>query len=336
MPTLRRIVLARHVEGAPRSEDFRLEETALPELKDGQALIRILFASVDPGTRSRMSAGASYAQPMKLGETIDGFNIGEVIESRNEKFAPGDRVTCAAGWADHLITDGKGFVAKLPNTSLPLSAFIGVLGVPGLTAYFGLKRVAQVKEGERVLVTSAAGPVGATAGQLAKAWGCRAVGIAGGATKCAWLVDGAGFDASVDYKDEAGFDAALDAALPEGADVLFDNVGNAMIDRLIPRLRKGGRIVISGQVADYNATGALAGVTNTRYFIANRLRMEGIVVFDDIRGFAGAQGEMADLISAGKLSFREIFYDGLDAAPRAFMDVFSSPDFGRRIVRVAS
>lgn len=334
--TLRRIVLARQIEGAPSPDHFRLEETPLPQVEEGQFLIRTLMVSVDPGTRSRLSAGASYAAPLAVGAVIDGFAVGEVIESRHPKWAVGDRLACGAGWADHTISDGRGFLSKITDARVPLSVWIGVLGVPGMTSYFGLKRVAQLKPGERVLITSAAGPVGATAGQLAKAWGAgQVVGIAGGADKCAWVRDACGFEGCFDYK-APDFDGQLGAIMPEGVDVLFDNVGNAMIDRILPFMRKGGRIVISGQVGDYNTPhDQRPGLKNTAYFIANRLRMEGLVVFDDIRGFAAAQTEMAEMILAGQLQWREIFYDGLEAAPRAFADLFSAADFGRRIVKVA-
>jgi NADPH-dependent curcumin reductase CurA len=335
--TFRRIVLARPIDGAPDMAHFRLEEAPLPALAEGQFLIRTLLVSVDPGTRSRLSAGASYAAPLEVGQVIDGFAVGEVVESRHPKWAVGDRLACASGWADYLVTDGRGFFGKITDDRVPLSVWIGVLGVPGMTAYFGLKRVAHLQPGEQVLITSAAGPVGATAGQLAKAWGAgRVVGVAGEAAKGQWLKDNAGFDATIAYRGLTDWASALGQACPNGVDVLFDNVGNAMIDRVLPFMNKGGRIVISGQVGDYNTPhDQRVGVTKTAYFIANRLRMEGLVVFDDIRGFAAAQREMADMIVGGQLQRREIFYEGLDSAPRAFADLFSSPDFGRRIVKVA-
>lgn len=184
---MQRIVLARHIEGAPTPDDFRLETLAIPELADGQFLAKNLFVSCDPGTRSRLSPGASYAPPLQPGQMVDGFSVGEVIASRHERFQPGDRVALT-GWASHVVSNGRGYCVKLPELGVPLSLWIGVLGVPGMTAWFGLKRVAGIKPGDRVLVTSAAGPVGATAGQLAKLWGAsEVVGLAGGPTKCAWL-----------------------------------------------------------------------------------------------------------------------------------------------------
>ncbi|MBI1251137.1 MAG: zinc-binding dehydrogenase [Alphaproteobacteria bacterium] len=334
----RRIVLAAPIEGAPKRADFRLEETALPDaLREGQALVRTLYASADPGTRSRLSAGASYAPPLKPGETIDGFCVGEVTESANPRFAPGDLVALGGGWAEHVLFSGRGYMQKIPHRRVPLSAWIGALGVPGMTAWFGLKRVAEMKPGARVLVTSAAGPVGATAGQVAKAWGAeRVVGVAGGAEKCAWLRD-VGFDAAIDYKAEADLGAALKAASPEGYDIVFDNVGPAMLDAAIPLTRMNARVVISGQVADYNTpAGAAPGLHTTRYFIANRLRMEGLVVFDDLRGFAEAQDALCALIESGAVQTREVRSAGLESLPNAFIGLFNGQDFGRRIAAIGA
>lgn len=331
----RRIVLAAPAEGLPTRATFRLEAAPLPPLSENQVLTRTIYASADPGTRSRLSGGASYAAPLKPGETIDGFCIGEVLESQNPKFAAGELVALGGGWAEHIIFPGRGYIQKIPHQRLPLSTWIGALGVPGMTAWFGLKRVAALKAGERVLVTSAAGPVGATAGQIAKAMGASlVVGTAGGAEKCAWLKS-AGFDQVIDRKAGGDLAAGLRAAAPEGFDVLFDNVGNAMIDAVIPLLRPGGRIVVSGQVADYNTpSDQLVGLKNTRYFIASRLRMEGLVVFDDLRGFAEAQAELGALIEAGAVRTREERFEGLEAAPDAFVGLFSGAAFGRRIIQI--
>lgn len=335
--TTRRIVLAAPPTGAPTLETFRLEEAALPErLAEGQALIRTIACSADPGTRTRLSGEGSYAPPLKVGDTIDSFCVGEVMESANSRFAPGDLVAFGGGWAQHHVFPGRGYIQKIPHRRLPLSAWIGVLGVPGMTAWFGLTRVAGLKAGERVLVTSAAGPVGATAGQLAKVWGAaRVVGVASGTEKAAWLRD-AGFDAVVDYKTEPDLAAALSAASPEGYDVLFDNVGAAMLDACLPLMRPLGRIVLSGQVADYNAPlEAKPGLRNLQAFIARRLRMEGLVVFDDLKEFPPAQEQVSALIEAGRIKTREVRYQGLESAPQAFIDLFQASMFGRRIIEVA-
>ena len=331
---MERIVLVRHIEGAPTPADFRVERLAIPELAEGQFLAKNNFVSCDPGTRSRLSPGASYAPPLAVGAPVDGFCVGEVIASRNDKFAVGERVALS-GWAPHVVSNGRGYCLKLPSLDVPESLWIGLLGVPGMTSWFGLKRVAGLQAGERVLVTSAAGPVGATAGQLAKLWGAsEVVGIAGGAEKCAWLTDVAGFDRAIDYK-ATDFEAVFADVSAGGWDVMFDNVGNAMIDRALPHMKMRGRIVVSGQVADYNTPlERVPGLRNTAQFIAKRLRMEGLVVFDDLPGFAAAQGELAGLIRSGAVVYREEVFEGLASLPAAFCGLFTGASFGRRVVRV--
>lgn len=332
-----RVVLARHINGAPTPADFRVETVPIPALAEHQFLVANHYVSADPGTRSRLSPGASYAPPLQPGATVDGFSVGRVVESRNDKFAVGTLVTLSAGgWATHSVSNGRGYVAALPDLGVPATAWLGALGVPGMTAYFGLKRVAELKPGAQVLVTSAAGPVGATAGQLARAWcAARVVGLAGGEDKRRWLTEVAGLDAAIDYRS-ADLDAQLAAAFPDGVHVLFDNVGNSMIDRVLPLMRTRGRIVVSGMVADYNRSAAeTPGLKNTREFIGRRLRMEGLVVFDDLAGFPAAQAEVAAMIRDGKLATREVIRDGIPALPELFCELFGGgSDFGRRLVRV--
>ncbi|MEQ1784467.1 MAG: NADP-dependent oxidoreductase [Hyphomonadaceae bacterium] len=334
----RRIVLAAQAIGVPTLKTFKVEDVPLPALSEGQVLTRTLYCSADPGTRSRLSSGASYAPPLRVGDPIDGFAIGEVIETANARFEVGDIVATGGGWAEHSIFAGRGYIQKIPHTRLPLSYWIGVLGVPGMTAWFGLKRVAALKPGDRVLVTSAAGPVGATAAQIARSLGAsRVVGTASGTDKAFWLRDEAKLDAIVDYKTTTDLVSDLKAASPEGYDVLFDNVGNAMVDAIIPLLRPRGRIVISGQLADYNAVGGnVPGITNTRYFIASRLRMEGLVVFDDLKAFPAAQEELGAMIEQGDVKVREQRYRGLESAPQAFIDLFTDNAFGRRIIEITA
>lgn len=336
MTISQRIVLARHITGAPVAADFRLEDFDSPVLKDGQFRVKNHFVSADPGTRSRLSGTDSYAGALPIGAPVDGFAVGEVVETLNGAFPIGQLVTLGAGWSTHSVSNARGYCAKLPDLDVPLSAWIGVLGVPGMTAYFGLKRLAALEEGERVLVTSAAGPVGATAGQLARAWGASQVwGVASSGPKADWLVQEAGFDGVIDYR-AADFDAQIGAAMPDGIDVMFDNVGNAMIDRLLPFMRPGGRIVVSGQVADYNVAPAnRVGIKNTDRFITHRLRMEGLVVFDDLRAFAAAQLECAAMITDGRLKLAEVVSDGIASLPQAFCALFQpGAAFGRRIAKL--
>ena len=333
---MERIVLRRYCEGLPVLDDFALEEVATPVPRAGQFLVRHIWASVDPGSRSRLSGRDSYTGALPLGETMGGFNVGVVEASDHADWPVGTRLMCAGGWATHSLQNGRGFLGKIPETDLPLSYWLGVLCVPGLTAWFGLKRVGQFREGDRVLVTSAAGPVGATAAQLAKAWGAeRVVGIAGSDEKCRWLMDEAGLDAAINYKTVPDLNAAISEQFPKGIDLLFDNVGNQMIDRVLPNMRMGGRIVVSGQVADYSVEPEdRFGIRNTAPFITHRVNMQGLVVFDDIKQFPEALEAMAGMISNGELKLKEERFEGLASAPEAFCGLFRGDSFGRRVVRV--
>jgi hypothetical protein len=309
------VVLARRVVGAPTSEDFRVETYEVPQLRDGEVLVRTFLISADPGSRSILSGDSSYTQALDVGNVMEGFG---------------------AGWRTHAVVGGRGYLSKIEDRRLPWSYWIGVLGVPGMTAYFGLKRVAQLAEGETVVISSAAGPVGATAGQLARLWGAgRVVGIAGGPAKCAWLREVVGFDEVIDRHVRPDLAAALAETCPNGIDVLFDNVGATMIDAALPLMKVRGRIVASGAVGDYNVPhGERARVANTDLFISRRLRMEGLVVFDDLRGFKAAQAEVADLILSGRLLVAEMIADGIERLPEMFCGLFEGEGFGRRLVRV--
>lgn len=338
MTGMQQIVLERYCDGAPKPTDFRLETVPLPELKDGQFLVRHAWCSVDPGTRSRLSGGDSYAAALPLGKPIDGFSVGEIVESKNPDWPVGTQVFCAGGWKTHSVQSGKGFIGRVANVpGVPLSAWIGVLGVPGLTAWFGMKDVAKFKPGDAVLVTSAAGPVGATAGQLAKAWGAsKVVGIAGSDAKCDWLKS-AGFDAAINYKSAADLTAAIAAEFPKGVDILFDNVGNEMVNRVLPLMALNGRICISGQVADYNLPPEqVPGITHTKPFITHRVNMAGLVVFDFARGFPEALTTMAGMIASGALKTQEERFHGIAAMPEAFCGLFRGENTGRRVVEVSA
>jgi NADPH-dependent curcumin reductase CurA len=336
MAEMQQIVLTRYCDGPPVPEDFALETAPLPEPKQGQFRVAHVWCSVDPGTRSRLSGGDSYAMALPLGKPIDGFSVGIVDASQNDAFPVGTKVFCAGGWKTHSIQSGRGFIGKVPDAPVPLSAWIGVLGVPGLTAWFGLKTVAKFKEGDAVLVTSAAGPVGATAGQLAKAWGAsKAVGIAGSDAKCAFLTDEAGFDAAINYKTAPDLRAAIAEQFPKGVDILFDNVGNEMVNRVLPLMALNGRICISGQVADYNLTPEQTpGIVNTKPFITHRVNMQGLVVFDFAREFPEALQTMAGMLASGKLKSNEERFEGIDKMPEAFCGLFRGENLGRRVVKV--
>ena len=336
MAEMQQVVLARHIEGMPQVSDFRVETKALPTPGEGQFLLRHVWNSVDPGTRSRLSGGDSYAMALPVGKPIDGFSVGVVEASENPDYPVGTKVFCASGWRSHSIQSGRGFVAKVPDVPVPLSTWIGVLGVPGLTAWFGMKSIAAFREGDAVLVTSAAGPVGATAGQLAKAWGAKTVvGIAGSDTKCRWLTDEAGFDAALNYKTSTHLTGEMADHFPDGVDVLFDNVGNAMVNRVLPLMAMNGRICISGQVADYNLTPAeTPGIVNTKPFITHRVTMQGLVVFDFAKRFPEALNDMAGRILKGDLKYKEERFRGIENMPEAFCGLFRGENFGRRVVQV--
>ena len=336
---MQQVVLAKYCEGAPKPSDFRLESQPLPEPNDGQFRVAHVWCSVDPGTRSRLSGGDSYAAALPLGKPIDGFSVGVIDASNNPDWPVGTKVFCAGGWKTHSIQSGKGFIGKVADVpGVPLSAWIGVLGVPGLTAWFGMKDVARFKEGDAVLVTSAAGPVGATAGQLAKAWGAsKVVGVAGNDEKCRWLTESASFDAAINYKTASDLTAAIAAEFPKGVDILFDNVGNAMVNRALPLMAMNGRICISGQVADYNLTAEeTPGIVNTKPFITHRVNMQGLVVFDFARSFPEALGSMAKMIASGALKLQEERFEGIAAMPEAFCGLFRGENTGRRVVKVVA
>ncbi|MEC9346415.1 MAG: NADP-dependent oxidoreductase [Pseudomonadota bacterium] len=332
----RRIVLARHCRGLPQPDDFRIEGFDCPDLKDGQVLVRNILLSVDPGTRARLSGKASYVPPLPLGGVVGAFSAGEVIESRSDKLPVGSVVTLADGWSEHaVLTVGRGFMRRIGDRRLPLRAWLGVLGVSGMTAWFGLNRVGEMKAGETVVVTSAAGAVGSAAAQIARVAGCRVIGVAGGPEKCAWLTGVARLDAAVDYKAVPDIGAALKDLAPKGVDILFDNVGNAMIDTVIPLMNVNGRIVVSGQMDAYNRDDEPGpGLVNTRAFITHRLKMQGLVVFDDLPQWGAAEAAMADHLVAGEIAWRDEVIDGLEATPAAFAGLFTGQNRGRRMIRL--
>lgn len=334
---MQQITLKNYCAGAPKLDDFELDVTARPTPKEGQFIVRHIYNSVDPGTRSRLSGGDSYAAALPLGTPIDGFSVGCVEDSRNADFPDGTKVYCAGGWRTHTVQNGRGFIGKIPqDIDLPLSLWIGILGVPGLTAWFGLKSVANFRPGDHVLITSAGGPVGATAGQLARLWGAsKIVGVAGSEEKGRWLTEQAGFDHFINYKTTPDLDAAIQQALPDGVDILFDNVGNDMINRVLPMMRMQGRICVSGQVADYNSDpDDRPGIVNTLPFITHRVRMQGLVVFDFMREFDAALRDMAAFIAEGRLKYLEEKFDGIEQMPEAFCGLFRGENMGRRVVKI--
>lgn len=330
-------VLARTPAGLPHPDDFGLIDVTLPDPEPGQVLIANKFISADAGVRDRLSRD-SYGPRTPVGEVIDGFAVGEVIASKHERFVVGDRVTSGTGWRRHYLSSGKGLLRLDPeifSPPIPDSAAIGVLGVSGLTAYFGLLKVAKVWPGETVLVSSAAGSVGATAGQIARIQGCRVVGIAGGAARCRYVTEHLGFDVCLDRHDPELSKAIADACL-EGVDVYFDNVGGELLDTALLSMKQGGRIVVAGQVSEYNLDQP-RGIRNVREVVERRLRIEGLVVWDFLPDFRTAMSEVRSWIVEGRLRFAEHIVEGFEAAPGLFCDLFSGPThvgLGRSLVRL--
>ena len=333
MTEYKRWTLAKHPSGVPSEDCFALESFTPDAPQDGQVLIKTHYFSLDPGMRGRLS-GDSYAAGLKIGDTIESAGIGEIITSKSERFAVGDMVMGGLGWTQALTHPDRGLQKLDPalfDDKVAMTATIGVLGVPGLTAWFGLQDLGQPQAGETLLISSAAGPVGATCGQIGKTLGLSVIGIAGGADKCAYLTD-LGFDAVIDYKAEDNLVKAIEAAAPDGVDIYFDNVGGEMLDAAILNMKPKGRIVVSGQVAEYNREKPV-GIRQTTRFITHRLRMEGLVVYDYAKQFPEAQAAMAALIRDGKLAYKEDISDGIEDAPRAYAALFAGANFGRRLIK---
>jgi hypothetical protein len=287
--------------------------------------------------RGRLSGEASYTAPVPLGGVVGSATVGRVIASNHDAWPVGEWVAGAFGWQELGLSPGGRGIRRIPEGPIPPSAHIGVLGIPGLTAYFGLLDIGQPKPGETVLVSTAAGAVGSAAGQIARINGALTVGIAGGAAKCRWLTKELGFDAAIDRLAEPDIAAAVARECPDGVDVFFDNVGNSLVDPILPLMRLHGRLVISGQTADYNLPPEeRVGLKNTRSFIIARLKMQGLVVFDYARDFPKAWAELTGWIQDGRLKYREDIVEGLEALPAAFVGLFQSENFGRKLARLAT
>lgn len=330
-----RWVLAARPDGVPKVSDFRAEALELPALKDGEALIRVTHASVDPGMRGRLT-GDSYAPALGIGETVESAGIGEVVTSTCAKLPEGATVMGGFGWISHVISDGRGVQVLDPalfKGRVRPTAAIGVLGVPGLTAYFGLSDLGKPVGGQTLLVSSAAGPVGATALQIGRVLGLKTIGIAGGGVKRNYVLNEVRADACIDYKAQSDLTEAIRREAPEGIDIYFDNVGGEQLDAAILNMKPGGRIVISGQVSEYNAVEP-RGIRWVTPFITKRLRMEGLVVYDYRKRFPEAQARLAAWIEDGTISYREEIIDGFDKLPGAFIGLFNHENFGRRLVKM--
>jgi hypothetical protein len=313
-------------------EHFDYVEEPIPELEDGQVLVKVLYISLDPAMRGWMAEGRSYIPPVEIGEVMRAGTVGKVVESKGAKLAPGDHVSGWLGVQEYAVCDEKA-VFKLDAEEIPLPKYLGALGMPGMTAYFGLLDVGAAKEGETVVVSGAAGAVGSVVGQIAKLKGCRVVGIAGGPEKCDWIVDELGFDAAIDYKGE-DVSAALREHCPEGVDVYFDNVGGDILDAALARLARGARVVICGAISQYNNLDAVKGPSNYMSLLVNRARMQGFVVIDYMSRYPEATREMAGWIAEGKLVAREDVVKGFESFPDALAKLFAGENIGKLVLKV--
>ncbi|MGE0744617.1 MAG: NADP-dependent oxidoreductase [Rhodospirillales bacterium] len=336
--TNRRIVLARRPVGEPAETDFALESAPAPTPRDGQVLCRVAWLSLDPYMRGRMNDAKSYAPSVALGATMVGTAVGRVVDSRDPGFAPGDWVFGPTGWQDYAALPGRA-LRKLDASRAPVTTALHVLGMPGHTAYAGLTEIGRPKPGETVVVAAAAGAVGSVVGQLAKAAGCRAVGIAGGADKCAFVTDALGFDACVDRRGP-DFPAALAAACPGGIDVYFENVGGAVFEAVLPLLNPFARVPLCGLISSYNLAAPPPGPDRApamlRTLLTNRITIRGFIVIDFEHLRPAFEAHAAALIAQGRLRWREDIVEGLENAPRGLIGLLRGENFGKRIVRVAA
>jgi len=328
---MRQILLRRRPVGLPAADDFEIVDAPAPPVADGEVLRRTIYLSLDPYMRGRMSDEASYAASVAIGQPMVGHTVSQVIESRNLAFAAGDFVTGYDGWREAAVSTGQD-LRKL-DPSLPISTAIGVLGMPGLTAYVGLLDIGQPRAGETVVVSAASGAVGSIVGQIARIKGCRAVGVAGSAEKCAFVVDELGFDGCVNYKS-ATFRADLAAACPRGIDVYFENVGGAVFAAVLTLLNQNARIPLCGLIADYNATEPRPA-PNLRPLLVKRALIKGFIVSDHTNRAADFQREGAAWVQAGQIKYKEDIVDGLENAPAAFLKLFDGSNFGKLLVRVS-
>jgi NADPH-dependent curcumin reductase CurA len=332
-----RIVLASRPTGEPTADNFRLESVPVPAIADGQVLVRNHYLSLDPYMRGRMNDGKSYAQPQPLDAVMIGGTVGEVVASKNPAFAVGDKVVGMGGWQQYLVVDAtqRGVLQKVDTTHIPLSAYLGAVGMPGVTAWYGLVKIINPKAGETVVVSAASGAVGGAVGQLAKARGCRVVGLAGGPAKCAQVVEELGFDACIDYKahpDLKSLSQALKAACPNGIDGYFENVGGMILDAVMLRANAFSRIAFCGMIAGYN--GDPIPMANPALILVNRMKLEGFIVSEHMDVWPEALKELGGMVASGKFKFRETVADGIAAAPEAFLGLLKGKNFGKQLVKL--
>ena len=331
------VLLASRPVGEPTVDNFKLVSVPVAPLADGEVLVRNHYLSLDPYMRGRMNEGKSYAQPQPLGEVMIGGTAGEVVESRNEHFKPGDKVVGMGGWQEYqrVAAGQRGVLQKVDTTHVPLSAYLGAVGMPGVTGWYGLVKIINPQAGETVVVSAASGAVGGAVGQLAKARGCRVVGIAGGPDKCAQVVSELGFDACVDYKahrDLKALSQALKEACPNGIDGYFENVGGVILDAVMLRCNAFSRIAFCGMISGYN--GDPIPMTYPSLILVNRMKLEGFIVSEHMEVWPEALKELGTMVATGALKYRETVAQGLAAAPEAFLGLLKGRNFGKQLVKL--
>jgi len=337
MPANKQQLLDNRPEGEAVASNFKLVTSQTPELQDNQVLVRHHYLSLDPYMRGRMNDSKSYAQPQPLGQVMQGGTVGEIVESRNPKFAVGDKVVGFGGWQEYSVVDASqpGVLRKVDTTHVPLSHYLGAVGMPGVTAWYGLVKIIAPKEGDTLVISAATGAVGSAFGALAKARGCRVVGIAGGPDKCRYAVEELGFDACIDYRqhpDAKSMGQALKEACPKGIDGYFENVGGYILDAVLLRANAFARIALCGMIAGYD--GAPLPMANPALILINRIKIEGFIVSEHMEVWPEALKELGTLVATGKLRPRESVAHGIEAAPEAFLGLLKGRNFGKQLVKL--
>jgi NADPH-dependent curcumin reductase len=337
MPINHQVLLDNRPKGEASADNFRLVSSETPALGEGQVLVRHHYLSLDPYMRGRMNDSKSYAAAQPLGEVMGGGTVGEVVESRSERFKAGDKVVGMGGWQEYSVVDmaKAGMLRKVDTTHVPLSYYLGAVGMPGVTAWYGLVRICEPKAGQTMVVSAATGAVGSAFAALSKARGCRTVGVAGGPDKCRYATEELGFDACIDYKqhaDAASLSRALKAACPDGIDGYFENVGGMVLDAVLTRMNTFGRIAVCGMISGYD--GAPIPMANPQMILISRLRIQGFIVGEHMEDWPAALKELASLVADGKLRPRESVAQGLAAAPEAFLGLLKGRNFGKQLVRL--
>jgi NADPH-dependent curcumin reductase CurA len=333
MTETRQIVLAKRPTGDVTADCFREESASLPPLDDGQLLIQQRFLSLDPYMRPRMTEMRSYTPPFALDQPLTGGSVGEVVESRNPRYAKGDLVMGLLNWATHTVHDGKG-LRKIDAAGLPLSAYLGVLGMPSFTAWYGVRHICRPKAGETVFVSAATGAVGQVAGQLAKLAGAKVVGTAGDEDKCVWAVREAGYDACFNHRSERDYGAVLDKLCPQGIDADFENVGGRLFQAVFERMNNFGRVAFCGAISEYQDAQPMAGPPKMFSIVQKRLTIQGFIVSDHVGLMPEFVTEVGGLLRSGKLKSRETVVDGLSKAPQAFIGLLKGENFGKLVVKI--